>query len=300
MDHSCPRDLAASDEVFATEAKRHEPLMAREIIGLADRFLVTSQAAAHLARFEAGPVLAPRVGVVGFATEALRAQGRSPSEVAGLEPGARVLATFGIVDPIKQPHKVLHCFAALAASHPDLVVALVGPISTELAQRPRDTRRGARARRAALHHRPSRAEVYLDWLRRAELAVQLRATFSGEASAAVGDCLACGVPMIVTDIGWMGELPGDVAYKVPVDVTAEDLAETCTRLLDDPAERGVLANGARSYAGAHSFEVAARSLLEILEQDLARGRVTTSVVAPAYPRVLSRTGPVRTIALELR
>ena len=261
-----PAGLAASDEVFAIEAKRHEPLMAREIIGLADLFLVTSQAAAHLARFEAGPVLAPRVGVVGFATDVPRAQDRSPSGVAGLEPGARVLATFGIVDPIKQPHKVLHCFAALAASHPDLVVALVGPISTELAH---DL--GTLGEALGLDGRlfitgRVETEVYLGWLSRAELAVQLRATFSGEASAAVGDCLACGVPMIVTDIGWMGELPGDVACKVPVDVTAEDLAETCTRLLDDPAERGVLANAARGYAGAHSFEVAARALLEILNK----------------------------------
>jgi glycosyltransferase involved in cell wall biosynthesis len=259
-----PDGLAASGEVNAIEAEHHEPLMAREIIGLADRFLVTSQAAARLARFEAGPVLAPRVGVAGFATDVLRTRGSSASGVAGLEPGTRVLASFGIVDPIKQPHKLLRCLAALAASHPDLVVALVGPISTELAH---DL--GTLAEALGLDGRlfitgRVEAEVYLDWLRRAELAVQLRATFSGEASAAVGDCLACGVPMIVTDIGWMGELPGDVAVKVPVDVTADDLAETCTRLLDDPAERGALSDGARRYAGAHSFEVAARALLEIL------------------------------------
>ena len=68
------------------------------------------------------------------------------------------------------------------------------------------------------------AEVYLDWLRRAEIAVQLRASFSGEASAAVGDCLSHGLPMIVSEIGWMAELPDDAAVKVPVDITPVDLA----------------------------------------------------------------------------
>jgi glycosyltransferase involved in cell wall biosynthesis len=263
-----PDGLASEDEVTPTDADRYELLMAREIIGLADRFLVTSQAAARLARLEAGPGLAPRVGVVGFATEVLRSQG-SPSEVAAIEPGARVVASFGIVDPIKQPDKILRCFAGLAADHPDLVVALVGPISTELAHS-----LGTLGEELGLGGRVFitgrvEAETYLGWLRRAEIAVQLRASFSGEASAAVGDCLACGVPMIVTDIGWMGDLPDGVAVKVPVDVTTADLAEACTRLLDDPAARQALSKGARSYAGAHTFKVAARALLDILDETSA-------------------------------
>jgi len=264
-----PEGLASSGEVTATEAERYGLLMAREVIGLADRFLVTSEAAARLARVEAGPGLATRVGVVGFATEILRTGGTATSEVACIEPGARVLASFGIVDPIKQPHKLLRCFAALAANHPDLVLALVGPVSDELA---RDL--GGLGEALGLDGRlfitgRVEAEVYLDWLERAELTVQLRASFSGEASAAVGDCLACGVPMIVTDIGWMGELPDDVAFKVPVDVTATDLAEACRGLLDDPAARGALSKGARSYAGAHTFEAAARALLDILDETSA-------------------------------
>ncbi len=264
-----PEGLASSGEVTATEAERYGLLMAREVIGLADRFLVTSEAAARLARVEAGPDLASRVGVVGFATEILRTVGTAPSEVACIEPGARVLASFGIVDPIKQPHKLLRCFAALVANHPDLVLALVGPVSDELAH---DL--GGLGEALGLDGRlfltgRVEAEVYLDWLERTELAVQLRASFSGEASAAVGDCLACGVPMIVTDIGWMGELPDDVAFKVPVDVTAADLAEACRRLLDDPATRGALGKAARSYAGAHTFKVAARALLDILGETSA-------------------------------
>jgi len=255
-----------SHEVRTTETEPRDPLMAGEVIGLADRFLVTSQAAARLARVEAGPRLASRVGVVDFATEALRAGVDSVTAPVPVEPGVRVVASFGIVDPIKQPHKLLRCFATLVASRPDLVVALVGPVSTELA-----SSLGGLGEVLGLDGRlfitgRVDAGVYLDWLRRAELAVQLRASFSGEASAAVGDCLACGVPMVVTDIGWMGDLPDDVARKVPVDVTSLDLAEACASLLDDSAARGVLSTRARSYASAHTFAVAARSLLATLAE----------------------------------
>ncbi|MGO9964784.1 MAG: glycosyltransferase [Acidimicrobiales bacterium] len=259
-----PEVPALSHETVTTGAHVHDPLMAREVIGLADRFLVTSRAAARLARDEAGPRLASRVMVVDFATEALRAVADSDTAHAPIEPGVRVLASFGIVDPVKQPHKLLRSFASLAASRPDLVLALVGPVSAELA-----SSLGGLGEALGLGGRlfvTGRvvAGVYLDWMRRAELAVQLRASFSGEASAAVGDCLACGVPMVVTDIGWMGDLPDDVALKVPVDVTSLDLAESCASLLDDPAARGALSMRARSYASAHSFKVAARSLLEAL------------------------------------
>jgi glycosyltransferase involved in cell wall biosynthesis len=259
-----PEGLASSGQVTAVESERYGLLMAREVMALAERFLVTSQAAARLARLEGGPELASRVGVVGFATEVPLATGDPHGQVAGIEPGARVVASFGIVDPIKQPHKLLRAFAALASDHPEFLLALVGPVSTALADE-----LGALALALGLDGRvliTGRVEprAYLAWLDRAELAVQLRASFSGEASAAVGDCLACGVPLVVSEVGWMGELPDEAAAKVPVEVTPLELAEACERLLGDPSAREILSKGARAYAEAHSFKAAARALLDIL------------------------------------
>ena len=265
-----PEGLASSGEVTATEAERHGLLMAREVIGLADRFLVTSEAAARLARVEAGPGLASRVGVVGFATEILRTAGTAPCRgCAASSQGPGSLQASGSSTRSNSPT------SSCAASQPwwRTTQTSCSPSSGLSATSwPATSERLGEALgldgRLFLTGRVE-AEVYLDWLGRAELAVQLRASFSGEASAAVGDCLACGVPMIVTDIGWMGELPDDVAFKVPVDVTAADLAEACARLLDDPATRGALGKAARSYAGAHTFKVAARALLDILGETSA-------------------------------
>jgi glycosyltransferase involved in cell wall biosynthesis len=297
--HEPFRPEGPASEASATAVERYDLLMAREVIGLADRFLVTSQAAARLARVEAGPRLASRVGVVDFATEALRAGADSVTASAPVEPGVRVVASFGIVDPIKQPHKLMRCFAALAANRPDLVVALVGPISTDLASSLGSLGEALDLDGWLFITGRVEAEVYLDWLRRAELAVQLRASFSGEASAAVGDCLAFGVPMIVTDIGWMGKLPDEVAFKVPVDVTSDDLAEARARLLDDPAARDALSTRARSYASAHTFEVAARASRDS-RWDPGHGRMTTTVAGrrePGNPQS-DRSCPSKSLALR--
>ncbi len=259
-----PDGLASSGEVTATEAERYGLLMAREVISLADGFFVTSDAAARLARIEAGPRLGQRVAVLPFATELLRADG-TPHASLPIENRARVLASFGIVDPIKQPHRLVRAFGALATDSPELVLALVGPVSVDLA---RELRRLAEelgvAQRLLVTGRVE-APVYRAWLDRAEVAVQLRASFSGEASAAVGDCLAAGVPMIVTDIGWLGELPDDAAVKVDVDVSASELSQACRQLLSDPVARAKLCEGAKNYAKAHTFGAAAAALLEILD-----------------------------------
>jgi glycosyltransferase involved in cell wall biosynthesis len=87
------------------------------------------------------------------------------------------------------------------------------------------------------------------WLRKAAIAVQLRATTNGESSGAVANVIARGVPLIVTDIGAMSELPDDVAVRVPVDVTAEHLADVMAALLGDPEARGRMRSAALAFAG---------------------------------------------------
>ena len=259
-----PEGLAGSGEVTPLEAELYGLLMAREVIALADRFLVTSQAAARLARIEAGPELAWRVGTVGFATEAPRPSGDPFPIIEVIEPAARLLASFGIVDPIKQPHKLVRAFGLLAPRYPELVLAIIGPVSSGLAEELRALGRALGVESRLFLTGLVSNEQYLAWMDRTSLAVQLRASFSGEASAAAGDCLFAGVPTIVSDLGWMGELPENAAAKVSVDATAGELAQACQTLLDDTAALQALSSGARDYAKAHSFKAAARELFEIL------------------------------------
>ena len=109
-----------------------------------------------------------------------------------------------------------------------------------------------------------RAEQYVALLRNADLAVQLRSTSNGEASASVADCVAAGVPTIVTDIGWAAELGPDVVARVPVDVTAAELARRIATLLDDGAQRSALREGATTFARGQDFAAVAEAFIDAL------------------------------------
>lgn len=262
---SLPVGIGSTGGLSAVEQERFGVLLAREVISLSTRFLVTSEAAARLARLEAGPALAGRVGVVPFAMEAPGGPDAPPAgHPIGLAPGARVVASFGIVDPEKRPEVLLEAFALLAPARPELVLALVGPVSGALR-----SSLDAAAQALGLDGRvlvTGRVApvTYRAWLEVAEVAVQLRSSFSGEASAAVGDCLASGVPAVVSELGWFGELPDDAVRHVGRLAGAAEVAGAVADLLDDPERRGRLASAGVAYAADHSFAAAARALYDEL------------------------------------
>jgi glycosyltransferase involved in cell wall biosynthesis len=102
------------------------------------------------------------------------------------------------------------------------------------------------------------------WLRRAALAVQLRATTNGESSGVVAHALARGVPLIVTDIGAMRELPDDVAVRVPVDAEPAQLALEIERLLADPERRRGMRAAALAFAAHNTAADQARRIVEAI------------------------------------
>ena len=112
-----------------------------------------------------------------------------------------------------------------------------------------------------------RTARWADLLARADLSVQLRAVSNGEASGAVCDCLAAGIPTIVSDIGWMGELPRDAVVHVPPDVGPQALSETMRSLLTEQPVRAALSRAARAHAGERSFEHVAAAYLGELGLD---------------------------------
>ena len=107
-------------------------------------------------------------------------------------------------------------------------------------------------------------DEYESWLRRATVAVQLRASTNGESSAAVADCLAAGLPTVVTRLGAARELPDGATVKVAPDVSPEGLAAEIGGLLADGARREAMAQAAVAHAEAHGFDAAAAALAAAL------------------------------------
>ncbi|MCU1493117.1 MAG: hypothetical protein JWO62_881 [Acidimicrobiaceae bacterium] len=289
-----PATLGADGDLSVEDVARYGVLMAREVVAGSERFLASSRPAAALAALEVGTGLARRLGVLPFAIEvpngrhatfademappppslgpAMRATwGRGADAVAPRRP---VVAHFGIVDPVKEPELLLDAFAIVrhaATTSPAPVLAYVGPIGDELADRLVRHADELDLAEDVILTGPLGAHAYTSWLALATIAVQLRRSSNGEASAAVGDCLASGTATVASDLGWVRELPDDALVKVPASIADSSLATVMAQLLADAPRRDALGRAARAEADRRSFARTARHLLEITALDCAPG-----------------------------
>jgi glycosyltransferase involved in cell wall biosynthesis len=268
--YDLPPGTGASGRLRAEESERLGVLMAAEIVELADSFVVMSRFAADRVRLEVDPVVADRVRVLPFAGRdvvegATRSSERAP-----------IVASFGIVNDIKQNALALSAFPAVLERCPDASLVFVGPCA--------DADRAQLTELAAglgVSHRVEVAggvtdEEYAAWLDRAAVAIQLRRTANGECSGTIADCLAAGAVPVVTGIGAGRDLPADGVVKVDQSVSARELADVVSDLLADPARRDALAAAARGYAAAHSHAAVAKRLFEEIIEPATRSGLTAS------------------------
>jgi glycosyltransferase involved in cell wall biosynthesis len=232
--------------------------MTREVIERSERFLVHSEHAAQIARNEASPDMAWKVAVLPFAAPPPRKDRRN-------DPQRPIVATFGHAHPSKQHAKIVEAFRSVLDVHPSAILGIVGPIYPELELELREqiARLGLDANVVITGGVDDRR--YQRWLDIASVAVQLRAVSNGESSATVNDCLAAGIPTLVTAIGSGIELPDHTVVKVEKDISPLELGATIsTLLLDDPL-RQRLGDAGLDYARDHSYAKVAERLLEILD-----------------------------------
>jgi glycosyltransferase involved in cell wall biosynthesis len=256
----------ATDRLSADAAERRGVLMAAEVVELADRFVVLSQFAADRVRLDVDPVYADRIVTLPFAGRDVVADA-TPADARG-----PVVASFGLVNAVKQNGLLLAALPGILARVPDASVVFVGPCAD--AEREHLTKLAADlgvTDRVTITGAVPDAE-YGWWLDRAAVSVQLRRSANGESSATVADCLAAGAVPVVSDIGTGRDLPADSVVRIGPAATAADLATVVADLLEDPGRRNALAAGGRTYAAAHSYAALARRLFD-------------DVIAPA-----SRTG----------
>ncbi len=82
--------------------------------------------------------------------------------------------------------------------------------------------------------------TYDDYLRAADLAVQLRTNSRGETSRAVLDCMAAGLPVIVNAHGTAREIPDGTVLQIPDVFQTAELAAAIDRLFADKHARETL------------------------------------------------------------
>jgi glycosyltransferase involved in cell wall biosynthesis len=258
-----PESLGREGWLDLDDADRYGIYMAREVLASSKRFLVHSKHAAQLARLEARPADVEKIGVIPFGVPSPEAV---PHEKAGSQP---LLATFGIATAAKQTEKVIEAFATVAEVDEETRFAVVGSFP--------DTRERAAALRLAdelgIRDRIDFTgridqDAFHDWMSRTTIGVQLRSWSNGETSAAVTDCLARGIPTVVTGIGSAAELPDECVVKVEREIGARALGLELRALLGDPARRSHLADAAQGYARSNSFERTAEALYQVVRDEV--------------------------------
>lgn len=258
-----PPDLGRDGRLDSDQAERWGVLMARDVVAHSRRFLATSSFAAELARLDAHAGDRHRIDVLPFSMGAVPL---ADPTLADRRPGPPVVASFGMVNTLKQGPLLVEAFAQATeeAAMAEAQLVFVGPASAADAAGVHQ-----RAEQLGIAQRVQMTgevdeEQYLHWLGRAWVAVQLRAATNGESSGAIGDCLTAGIPTVVTAIGPNRAIPATAAVGLPPATDAAGLAQSLVHLLSDPSRRAALGRGGREHAAAHSFRRAAEALYEVV------------------------------------
>lgn len=174
-----------------------------------------------------------------------------------------VIGCFGVVNASKRIPELLRAFAGVRERHPNATLLLVGPTTPGF-----DLDR--RLQRLGLADGGLVREGWVDerrlWALMAgvDVSVNLRHPTMGETSGTTIRSLSLGKPLVVSDVGWFSELPGETALKIPVDDAEVGTLEAALELL-------VTRDDVRQEMGSAAADLARR------EHDL--GRVAELYVA---------------------
>jgi len=235
--------------------------MTQEIQEYAEHLVVHSRYARDIVCLDRPHVLGgPPVTVLPLAFPA-----PSGERIPAADPEAPLIVSFGVVSSVKNPQVLIEAFALLARERPGARLVFAGGADATELERWRGVAAdaGVADRVELLGH--TSEQRWEELLRIADLAVQLRVVSNGEASAAVTECLAAGLPTIVTDQGWAAELPVAAAIKLPVELTAPVLAGAVRSVIDAPDFAASLSKAGREHAAANSFGAVSQRYLELLE-----------------------------------
>ncbi|MFH8119961.1 MAG: glycosyltransferase [Candidatus Aenigmatarchaeota archaeon] len=156
-----------------------------------------------------------------------------------------LICSFGIVGKTKMTDLIVEAFLSSSLLDKNCLLIIVGKI-------PKDvygelTEKIEKSKGKILVTGWVDEETWKKYLQACDLAVQLRTFSRGEAPKTLFDCLAFGIPTIANDHGSIKYLPNDVVYKLPEEVTKEDLRKALEKLYEDESLRIKLSFNARKY-----------------------------------------------------
>lgn len=215
---------------------------------------VSEPAALALARyFHADWEIIPN----GIDLDCFHPDGRSPNEALT---GVPRILFLGRLDPRNGLDTVFAAMPRILASFPtaELVVAGDGPLRPYYQMRARRFGNNVRFVGRVYKERPSQyaqADLYVCPTERASFGITLL------------EAMACGTPMIVSDVTGFRELisgGGEAVLAPPGEPVA--WADTAVRLLRDPKRRAAMASAGRAKAATYSWTGVAGRVLEVYQR----------------------------------
>ena len=263
------------------ESRPEEFHLAGEVLDLATGLIVHSRYVEERARaagFE-GPVW--RIPHPAWAV---------PPVVPAQIDGSPLIGSFGNVNASKRIPQLLEAFARLRRERPEARLLLVGAVSPGF-----DLDR--RLQRLGLSAEGIVRETYVEedrlWslMAACDVCVSLRSPTMGETSGSVIRQLSLGKPVVVSDVGWFGELPGEVALKVPVDEREAETLHAALELLarDEGARRSMSAAALELVGREHDLGRAAERYAAALEH-AAGGEAVANRVLGDVARAAAEVG----------
>jgi glycosyltransferase involved in cell wall biosynthesis len=199
-------------------------------------------------------------------------------EVEAVE-GTPLIGAFGNLNATKRVPQLLEAFARLRRTHPDARLLLVGAASPGFDLERRLQRLGLDATGLT---RVDYVEEGRLWrlMDACDAVVSLRSPTMGETSGTAIRALSLGKPLVVSDVGWFGELPDDVALKIAVDEQeGATLAAALQALADSPDVRAAMGAAARDLAvRRHAVDRVADLYAAALETTAGAGTVQAAVL----------------------
>jgi glycosyltransferase involved in cell wall biosynthesis len=197
--------------------------------------------------------------------------------------GKPVFGAFGNINPSKRTGQLLDAFARFRETHADARLLLVG--------REAGVDVALRVESAGLED----AVTHVDYVEERRLwalmagvdaVVSLRSPTMGETSGTAIRALSLGKPLLVSDVGWFAELPGEVALKVAPDEHEIDaLAAAMTLLADADARSRMGAAAATLARSEHGVDRVAEAYVAAIEEAAGgaavRDAVATTVATAA-------------------
>lgn len=190
-----------------------------------------------------------------------------------------VICSFGFIDNTKLSHRLLDCWLGSMLSkksHCHLVFVGEnhgGEYGTNLLRQIKESGVADRVRITGF----ASAELFLQYLTTADIAVQLRTHSRGETSGTILDCMNHGLPVIVNANGSMAELDEQAVWMLPDDFGDDELIRALETLWHEPATRRVL--GQRAQAIIHKWHApseCARLYAAAIERFHHRGETSAS------------------------